>query len=196
MKLFALLLLQSLELGLVNSGPLATETTHRVRALSMPGSLTVGGSFRKGGIVAGVSLTFTTLTVTECKPSPCQETGRDYRPHRVEPIEQQHDAVILTPRIGYRWKFAEAGISAPLLQTAYSLVGPSPMLVAAPFVSAALGWGDLSGFIRYTVIPPQSARWTALSEVTRYKTNGQPFPNGSHDPLWIRFLEAGIRVGR
>jgi hypothetical protein len=184
-----LLLLLQLEVGLLNTGPLATEVTHRVRALSMPGSLTIGGGYQYKGFRFSSSLTFTTLTVTRCVVR-CNETDRDYRPHRTEPIEQEADAVILTPRVGYSFKGMEAGLSFPTLQTAYTLVGPSPMMVVAPYASASVGARGVSVFVRYAVVPPQPARFVAFSEWSGFKTPGV----GRSDPLWLRFVEAGIRV--
>jgi hypothetical protein len=184
-----LLLLLQLEVGLLNTGPLATEVTHRVRGLSMPGSITVGGSFRSERFVAGLSLTHTTLTVTKCD-GPCKSTSVDYRPHRTEPIEQQEDAVLLIPRVGFSWRFLEVGVSAPILQTAYSLVGPSPMMVFAPYGSIAAGVRGVSVYLRSFVIPPQPARFVAFSEWSGFKQHGID----RSDPLWLRFVEAGIRI--
>ncbi len=184
-----------LEAGLLNSGALATEVTHRVRAQSQPGSIEIGWELERSHLVTAVSVALSMLTVTKCEISPCAPVGRDYRPGRTEPIVIERNAVFLIPRVGWRFGAAlEVGLAAPILQTAYSLAGPSPMLVAGAYAGSTLRWKTIGVYARATAIPPQPARWVAFSEWSGLKQNGKPYPNGSHDPLWIVPLELGVRT--
>ncbi len=185
----------NVELGLLNSGRLATEVTHRVRAQSQPGAITLGWEIERSHLVTALSVTPSMLTVTKCASLPCAPAGRDYRPARTEPIVIERNAVLLIPRLGWRFGAAlEVGLAAPILQTAYSLAGPSPMLVGAGYAGTTLRWKAIALYARAIAIPPQPARWTAFSEWSGLKRNGEPFPNGSNDPLWIVPLELGLRT--
>lgn len=187
---------QSIEIGVLNTGALATEATHRMRPHSMPGALYLGASYGTR-ITFAISASFTTLTKTQCDGT-CASTGRDYRPDRTEPTISEHDVLFVLPRVGIAHTVGpltgNVGFVLPLLQGPYSLVGASPMLVKGAFAELQLRARAIAIVARYTSIPPQSARWVSLSEHTGYKQHGQDFPNGSNDPHWIGMIEAGFRI--
>jgi len=187
---------QAVEIGMLNSGPLATEVTHRMRPHSMPGAVYLGGTLGTRFTFA-ISATFTTLVKTRCDDT-CTSTGRDYRPGRDEPIESEHNIALVLPRLGIAHRVGpvrgNAGLAVPILQAPYSLVGASPMLVLGGFAEIEIRTHQVAIIARQTGIPPQRSRWVALSEQTGYKQHGQDFPNGRNDPKWINMIEAGFRI--
>lgn len=194
------------EMGLSNTGPLATEVTRYVRPAPTPGSLYVGAGiddrlFGRTYLTVAAAVSLTTIGIVECASDPCAHLGR-YARARGRTVAEP-TVMLATPRIGLRQDLpgpldVSAGIAIPILQ------GPEVYFGATPMGSKAV-WGEVlararvrntlaAAFARYTAIGPHDVRFTAASEWSGYKHVGEAFPAGTHDPLWITVIEAGARV--
>lgn len=200
----------SFDVGLISTGPLATEVTHRVRIPSMPGALYVGATFdspltKYVAWTVRASYTRTNLEIERCEPQPCAPADRDHRPV-ARNIELEPDFTIINARAGLRlsvieWATAAVGVALPVVECPYSQCGAQTMLVWGY-------WGDvrvlapLSKRVRLgmncsvTAIPSQgspSPRWTVLSERSGLKQIGGQWPNAERrDPQRVDWYQCGL----